>query len=364
MEILINRKNFDRSFLGGKGTLKVISREWTDSFESNKSFTPNDDVSFSVEVSIQDNQIFRFGEGSGIELSVGGASDLGHNVTLIWPDQQGNSVVQDLNLELLNSDEYYAVLNLDARGKVNNVAKMPAGPLTLGISSDAGAGLDYYRFKAYQLNQHSAKDVILDLVKNISLPQQVDHPCLIPDEKEVRLIRYDGYLDLGGSLSWGYQFSGLKSISSLNLKFKHYLRLVSSIAFGYRLAGSFEIEARRGAFNIPGEEPKWARFVVRKSKQSNFSFAADFGLSSGFELTGLRDTADDFIGRLIGADAESVLKELEKASEFADLHTLEHKVQNHFTKALAEKLVKEWGGDELSNQQTQTVLGSGLITKR
>jgi hypothetical protein len=147
--------------------------------------------------------------------------------------------------------------------------------------------------------------------------------------------------------------TGSRSIefNQLSLDLDYALRAMAAVSTGCQLAGDFSVEARRGA------EGGWARFVVRKSRDSQFDFAADFGLDGDVELKGLPQSADEFLIRLIGADAKTVLDYFKKAEEYASLDKLEEKLTPMVTGA-----VHDWSfdliGKALGNDTLQEFLGA------
>src|SRR5262249_48674483 len=129
------------------------------------------------------------------------------------------------------------------------------------------------------------------------------------------------------------------------------LRAMAAVSVGYSLAGDFSVESRRGA------EDGWARFVVRKSRDSQFDFAADFGLDGKVELKGLPQSADEFLIRLIGADAKTVLDYFQKTEEYASLDELEKRLT-----PMVKGFVHDWSldliGKALSDDTLKDFLGA------
>lgn len=349
-----NSGTFARSFLGGNGDVEVTSERWRDLFDSGAQFDPDQDVFSEVSMSGGAGKQLSFGKSGGLRLSISGKGE--HAIRLIWPQGPTSAEIKRNNLLPLPDGKFYANLSFDAMGYGEAAVNMPSGPVTVNVKAGAGGSVAYDRFKMYG-ETDTVRDVITDLVTTIALPQQVDKTEEIPAPGEVLVTRYEGYLNLSAGLSWGYRFSGSKSIdiNELNLDFEYAIRLAASITVGYRLAGSFEIEARHGQFNASGEK-KWARFIVRKRRQSRFQFAADFGFHGDFDLKGLPATADDFLGKLIGSNAEVVLKGLEQATTYTDIAQLEAAVTNRLSQALVDDLAMKWVDEALSNDNIVAVL--------
>src|SRR5262249_9856488 len=198
-----------------------------------------------------------------------------------------------------------------------------------------------------------AKEILGDLLAGTRLPQQVDSLSEMPEPGEALITRFDGYLKLKAGMNWGYQMTGSRSIefNQLNLDLDYALRAMAAVSVSYSLAGDFSIEARRSA------EDGWARFVVRKSRDSQFDFAADFGLDGEVELKGLPQSADEFLIRLIGADAKTVLDYFQKAAGYASLDELEERLT-----PMVKSFVHDWSldliGKALSDDTLKDFLGA------
>src|SRR5262249_37746581 len=239
-----------------------------------------------------------------------------------------------------------------ANGDLAADAKIPVGTLSATFGLAAGGEVTYERLVVYDA-ENSAKEILGDLLAGTRLPQQVDSVAEIPEPGEALITRFDGYLKLKAGMNWGYQMTGSRSIefNQLKLDMDYALRAMAAVSVGYSLAGDFSIEARRGA------EDGWARFLVRKSRDSQFNFAADFGLDGKFELKGLPQSADEFLIRLIGADARTALDNFQKARKYASLDKLEEKLT-----PMIKGFVHEWSldliGKALSDDTLQDFLNA------
>jgi hypothetical protein len=124
---------------------------------------------------------------------------------------------------------------------------------------------------------------------------------------------------------------------------------MAAVSLGYKLAGDFSIEARRGV------EDGWARFVVRKNRDSQFNIAADFAFSEDHTLNGLPQSADEFLTRLIGADAETVLNYFHQAQKYSSLDALEKALT-----PLAKQFIHEWSVDLIGKAISDETLNEFL----
>src|SRR5262249_37205394 len=317
----INTETFKKSFLSGDGQIELQSDQdiWLTLIATGGKFLPNINRIAVVNFKFSNGGKFRFGREGGMRLSVGASAD--HEIRLIWPDED-DEILKALGLnEFLTEAKLYASLSFKTNGDLAADAKFPVGTLAATFGIRAGDEVSYERLKAYDA-ESSAKEILGDLLAGARLPQQIDSVAEMPEPGEVLITRFGGYLKLKAGMNWGYEMTGSRSIelNQLNLDLDYALRMMAAVSVGYSLAGDFSVEARRGA------EDGWARFVVRKSLDSEFGFAADFGLDGKLELKGLPQSADEFLIRLIGADARTVLDYFHKSQEYASLDRLEEKL--------------------------------------
>jgi hypothetical protein len=348
----LNTETFKKSFLSGDGQIELQSDQdtWMTLIATGGKFLPTVTRVAGVNFKFADEEKFRFGREGGMRLSVGAGA--GHEIRLIWPDED-DETLKTLGLgEFLTDEKLYARLFFKANGDLAADAKIPVGTLSATFGLAAGGGVTYERFKVYDA-ESSAKEILGDLLAGTRLPQQVDSVAEIPAPGEALITRFDGYLKLKAGMNWGYQMTGSRSIefNQLSLDLDYALRAMAAVSVGYSLAGDFSIEARRGA------EDGWASFVVRKSRDSQFDFAADFGLDGEIELKGLPESPDEFLIRLIGADAETVLKYFKETEKYASLDELEKKLT-----PMIKGFVHDWSldliGKALSNDTLQDFLGA------
>lgn len=314
----INTETFKKSFLSGDGQIELQSDQdiWLTLVATGGKFLPNIDRIANVNFKFSNDGKFRFGREGGMRLSVG--AGVAHQIQLIWPDED-EKTLKTLGLnKFLTEDKLYARLFFSANGDVAAGAKIPTGTLSTTFGIGAGGDVAYERLKVYDAEQ-TANEILSDLLAGVRLPEQVDSVAEIPDPGEVLITRFGGYLKLKAGMTWGYELTGSRSIelNQLNLDLDYALRMMAAVSVGYRLAGDFSIEARRGA------KDGWARFVVRKNRDSQFNFAADFGFDGKLDLKGLPQSADEFLIRLIGADAETALGYFHKAQKYSSLDELE-----------------------------------------
>lgn len=324
---LLNSDTFKKSFLSGDGQLDLQSDQniWATLLANDGKFLPTIDRIADISFGFKDDQKLRFGSKAGMKLGV--SASAANQIHLIWPkqsdDDEDEKVLKAYGLtDNLTDDKLYVRLVFSAQGDVkvsgSTPVPFPVGPLSATFGIGAGGNVAYEQLKLYDAEQTAAA-ILGDLFASVRLPQQIDSVAELPAPGEVIATRFGGYLKLKAGLNWGFQMAGSKKfdVNQLHLDLDYALRTMAAVSLGYQLAGDFSIEARRGAAD------GWVRFVVRKNRDSQFNFTADFGLDASAKLNGLPDSADEFLTRLIGTDAETVLGYFKKAQQFDSLDKLE-----------------------------------------
>jgi hypothetical protein len=342
----INTDTFKKSYLSGDGQLELRSDQdlWLTLVATGGKFLPTVTRVADLSFKFADEEKFRIGRLDGMRLSVGAGAS--HQIQLIWPDE-GDKALAAMGLgEFLTDDKLYVRLFLGANGDLAADARIPAGALSATFGVAAGGAVAYERWKPYSADL-SAKEILGDLFAGVRLPQQVDAVSEVPEPGEVLITRFGGYLKLNAGMNWGYALTGSRAVefNQLRLDLNYALKLVSTASINYSLAGDFSIETRRGA------QDGWARFVVRKSRDSQFSFAADFGVDGNVELKGLPQSADEFLIRLIGADAKTVLDYFHQAQPISSLDELEKKLT-----PMVKGFVHEWSNDLIGKALSDATL--------
>ncbi len=341
---LINSDTFKKSFLSGDGQLELQSDQniWATLLANEGKFLPTIDRIADVSFSFSNNQKFKFGSKAGMKLGV--TASAVNQIHLIWPkerdDDDDEKVIKAYGLtNFLTDDKLYVRLLFSAQGDVkisgNTPVPFPVGPLSANFGIGAGGNVVYEQLKIYDAEQ-TADKILSDLFASVRLPQQIDSVAELPAPGEVIATRFGGYLKLNAGLTWGYKMTGSQSFdfNQLNLDLNYALRTAAAVSLGYQLAGDFSIEARRG------QKDGWVRFVVRKNRDSQFNFTADFSLDANADLKGLPASADEFLIRLIGADAETVLGYFQKAQQFDSLDKLEAALT-----PMAKNFLHKWSQD-------------------
>jgi hypothetical protein len=350
----LNTETFKKSFLSGDGQIELQSDQdmWLTLIATGGKFLPTITRVAGVDFKFANEKNFRFGRDGGMRLSVGAGA--ANKIQLIWPGED-DETLNALGLsEFLTDENLYARLLFKAKGDLAADAKIPVGTLSATFGVAAGGDVSYERLKVYDA-EAAAKEILGDLLAGTRLPQQVDSAAEIPEPGEALITRFEGYLKLKAGMNWGYQMTGSSSIefNQLKLDLDYALRAMAAVSVGYQLAGDFSVEAHRGA------QDGWARFVVRKSRDSQFDFAADFGLDGQVELKGLPQSADEFLIRLIGADARTVLDYFKEAAGYASLDELEKRLT-----PLVKGFVHEWSLDLIGKALSNDTLQDFLVAAR
>jgi hypothetical protein len=339
----ISSETFKRSFLGGDGQLEISSDQdgWQDLAASNAPFDRSVDRVADLKVSLGTTKALTLGRADTLKIGVSAKAEVIHQIQLIWPD---SSMEPGTTRDLKPSpSELLVRLLLQGNADASAKGSAPIGPLKTTFGVTAGGSLSYELLQIHKASV-PARKVLRDLFSAVRLPQQLDTADEIPGPGEVIVARFGGYLKLTGQVSFGYSMTGSRDIAvgKLNLDLDYALKVSAGLSASYSVAGEFELEARAGS------HPGFVRYVVRKSRESQFNFAADFGVDATWHLKGLPDTADEFLVKAFGAHAERALKLFGKAQTYTNLEELEKaagKLVMGGLRDLSQKLI----GQALSN---------------
>jgi hypothetical protein len=334
---------FKRSFLGGDGQLEVASDQdaWKALVASGAPFDRSVDRVADLKVTLGTEKALMLGRADTLKIGISASAEVVHQIQLIWPDSQTDpSTTRDL---APGTDELLVRLLFQGKADASAKGSAPIGPLKATFGLTAGGSLSYERLRIVSATT-PARKVLSELFSGLRLPQQVDAVGEIPEPGEVVVTKFGGYLNLTGQVSYGYSLTGSRDIEigKLNLDLDYALKLSAGLSAAYSLAGEFELEARAGS------TPNFVRYVVRKSRDSQFNFAADFGLDAKLHLKGLPDTADEFLEKVFGAPAERALKLFGKARTYTSVEELE-KAAGKVLKGTIHNLSQKLIGKALTN---------------
>ena len=251
-----------------------------------------------------------------------------HQIELLWPDED-TTIAALAPFDISVPDDHVGVrIRLAGAASASAAARVPSGALKIGLGARGGGHAVYERFDAYPVRQ-PITEVIDDAIRSLRLPAQVAGRDTLPGAREVLSTTLDGYLQLSADVAWGAILANTRQIEAgqLALEFQSTLAVAATAAAKYRLAGTFAIQCCRS-----GDR---ARFIVRKARESTFTFAADLTIDAEFRTVGLPGTADEFLGKLVGGDVDRVLRTLDRLQRFDSLDTIK-------------EAVGTWVGDGLS----------------
>jgi hypothetical protein len=319
LQLPVSEKTFQRSFLNGDGQVEISSDQdvWRKIVDAGGVFDPTIDRVADVKIGVGGTRPVQLGGAGTIKIGLSGNVQAIHQIALMWPAP---------DLDLIKSrrlqpaaGQLLVRLLLEGRADASAKGSAPVGPLKTALGVSGGGSFGYERLKLYPAST-PAGAILADLFAGLRLPQQIDSEAEIPARGEVLVSRFGGYLKVNGQVSYGYSMSGSAkeiAVGGLNLDLDYRLKLSAGLTAGFQIAGDFEIEASAGS------STGYVRFVVRKSRESEFNFAADVGVDAGVHLKGLPDTSGEFLAKVFGSNGESVLKLFDKARTYSDLDELE-----------------------------------------
>lgn len=352
--IPLNGSTFKKSFLDGDGSFEISSDKdlWKSLYENGKPFSRDVQDLVDLKFGAGTTKPLRFGKKDALTLNVSIGGEVQGRIDLIWPDED-SELVRRYNLQpFLDAEHLYMAVQFNAKADVGAKGTLPTGPLSATFGIGAGGHVTYERLVRYR-SSTPVKEILGDLFSGVRLPQQADAIAEIPAEGEVLATSHGGYLSLTSAVNWGYTLTGSRSfeVRELKLDLDYAMRVAAAATFAYRLAGDFTIETRRG------HAADWLRVAVRKSRQSELNFAADFGFTATADLNGLPRSADDFLVALFGADARTALTYFAKAEQFSSLDALEKalgKMAHGYLQPLSQKII----GKALGNDTLQEFVGA------
>lgn len=341
MALPINLDTFEKSFLGGEGTLDVTSAQdaWMTLFQSGKPFPKDVDDVADLKLNLGGSQSVSLGSPTGPQISLTPTAAFTGQIELIFAGQQKDILATYGVEDCLPAGQLLIALTLHGNMGLDGAGNAGAASFNLG----AGGAASWTRLMQAP-DTTPAKKLLLDLFAGMRLPGSITKAADIPAPCEVIAVTRSGYLNLSSTISWGYNMAGVKSesVGDLDLAFNYAVQAAATAELGYKLAGDHTIELRRGA------QDGWLRIQARKSRDATFDFAADFGLNATLNTTGLPATADEFLSALFGNDVRSILSYAQQAQELSDIDTLRTKVGD-VAYGYLDGLAQGWLGEALSN---------------
>ena len=181
---------------------------------------------------------------------------------------------------------------------------------------------------------------------------QVRLPAAIvaaPKAGEIIKFEYGGYLTFGVTVAAGYEMTGTPSIDigQLVLSEKYALSVLGKVTLGAQIGGFFGVEIRAATDPAGAVLPDWARVIVRKTRVSEFTFAADVTVGVTSELKGLPDSPNEFLGALLGVNVKNWLNLVDRVRTLTDFTELQAELDRLAVDFLTTWLQKQIGPDTL-----------------
>lgn len=332
MPDIVFKKSDIPFWAGGDGTLRLH----VNVPDLTKQLPPSNNDLFSLDLNIGGNQLFSIGAFDTVKLGIKASADV--NLVPLWPstpadrlrilDNYGLAGYFDPNV---HSDRLLLVLTLGANADVNLSTRFQYSLLTATASLEAGGDASYALIRSYP-STTPAVNLLTDFFKALRLPANVETPLA---QDEVIVFEYGGRLNFNAGLAMGYQINGAPSfeIGQLQLAERYRFSVLGSLSLGASVAGRFTVEIRNGSGN------GWVRVVVRKSRAESIRVAADVAVSIKLQEEGLPESADDFLGAVIGLNAKNWINMFAQVRKLTDFNKLEAYLDN-----LAKSFIEEYTG--------------------
>ena len=334
--IPVSSKTFTRGFLGGNGTLEVTpSTAAAAAFLPGKAFPDGTRDLVVANVGVGTPSL-RFGSAASFECTSSLAASAGLTLRVFQPGDDEPIQVAAPAAQVPR-DKLGALFQVQADAKAAGTVPIP-GPagFSFGLSASAGGHVQFARYRVYERTQ-PAGPMLLDLLSDLRLPHDRGMPDAIPEPDEVVQFSYGGFLELGAALNWGYSLTGSEGfeLRDIAASAEYALTAKAALSLNYRLAGDFAMTLRRGT------APGCVRLIVQKNRERRTQFAADFDLDTGYQIDGLPETPDEFLGAFLGADVTSAVGVFEKALGSRDSGALGEAVGKLMSGVL-QKLTRKW----------------------
>ncbi len=319
-----------------------------------KPFSPQEGQLVSLKFQTGPSKEIKFGSTDSVALGL--SAQTGASVLLLWPSSSADRLKA---LETFGLEDYFArgahphqllmVLAIGASADASAAGDFRYAALAVGTTLKAGTDGALSMVQAFPQDT-PAEDVLRDFFKEANLPADITGA---PQPGEVTVLEYGGYLSFGGNLSLGYEISGCPSqqLKDLNISEYYKLGLSGKLDFLSKVAGRFRIEVGQGS------RPGWARVKIRKSKDKNFQIAADVSLGGELSIQGFPDSADEFLGALLGLKAQNWLNLFDKIKNYTDFQQIETYLDD-----LARTYIEQLTGQAFAGLENSDVLNEVIET--
>lgn len=270
----------------------------------------------------------------------------GAKLVPIWPTS--TALVRQYGLGAFfqtHANEVVLAFTIGAAAEGKFAGQMRYGVLTAGATLEAAGDVSFTYCAPFAANT-PLQALVEGCFTQLKLPAAV---TAAPTLGEVVKFEYGGYLSFGASVSAGYEMTGTPSIDlgQLVLSEKYALSVLGKLTLGAQIGGFFGVEIR-AAIDAAGEAlPGWTRVVVRKTRVSEFTFAADVTVGVTSELKGLPDSPNEFLGALLGVNVKNWLNLAARVRTLTDFQQLQAEVDGLAIDFLSTWLQKKIGADTM-----------------
>jgi hypothetical protein len=347
MKLPLTSETFSRGFLAGKGAL-TVGMAGASALSETAPF-PDGTRALVVAKAGGTSPNLKFGTDE-VKCQASFQGDASVTLTICQPGDP-TPIHVGSKAEPVPAGQIGALFQINAEGSAKAGASVP-GPagFSFGLSAAAGGGVSLARYRLYERNR-PARAVLLDTVADLRLPAARGTLATLPDAGEIVQFSYNGFVELGAALNWGYALNGSEGfqVKDIQASIEYAFKAKASVSVNYRLAGEFAVSV------LAGTTPGFARVVLHKRRDAKFSAAAGFQFDGRGQLKGLPETPNEFLGAFLGTDVQSALQLFDKTVQLTDLAQLE-KLTGTLFSGVVEDLSAKWLGALLEQANVKTFL--------
>ncbi len=313
---------------------------------------PTDTALLSSTFTVTDATPITLGQNGSLNLGVkAGASA---KLAALFRDHTG--AAQDLvdTYQLapsLTDKNLLLALQVGAKADLTAAASYQYSILSASAKLETGINASFIYVRPFSSNNNLG-DNLADFVKGLRLPCDITPS---PVAGEVVVLDFGGYLQIGASISAGYQLKGTKQFSIADLALsEHYdLSVIGTFAVTGRIAGEFSVEVRAGA------KPGWANVKVSRSASRSLQIAADLKVDAHLTMEGLPTSSQEFLGAILGVQAKNWLNlissGINQGGTVTNLDQLKSKLDG-----LANDFVAKWLGKGIDKITSEPEIADAL----
>jgi hypothetical protein len=283
-------------------------------------FQPGTGALVNVDFKVTGSDPLTFGNvGS---ATIGITAETTAKLNVFFPGATDSVLTSTGEARYLKDGKLVMALQLGADAAVNASVKVPYADLTLTGTLDTGADAGYTYLKPFDASR-ACGGILMEFLGGMRLPGSA-LTALVPGE--IISFEQGGYLNLGASVSVGYQMQGTASIDwgKLALSEAYGLSVMGGIDFSAKVAGRFHIDVK--GIDAPTGMPagsNWVNVTVRRAHTSQVGVAADVKAEFTSQLNGLPGSGLELIGAITGVNSKNwfnYLVQLSKAQSLDDVN--------------------------------------------